>query len=277
MLYRSAGTERPLVNEPRHALVSGAASGIGLATTELLLRQGWKVTGLDRQTRPPHLAAFDWILCDLNNSSEIDAACTSIAGTFDALILSAGIAGVGDPVRVLRVNFIAARRMVRLLSPKMGAGGAIIVMSSGAGWRWMDRRSAMLEVLREEDDDRALALAGALCGSAAEAYNCSKELLCAFVARDCLRHWPDVRLNSVSPGNVATPLIADFTASMGDEAMRFARETVGRDARCEEIADVVAFLASDQSRWINGADIKVDGGLTGALAGGAVGFPGWES
>lgn len=265
------------MNVPRHALVTGAASGIGLAAAELLLKQGWRVTGLDRQPCPTNLAAAQWIACDLSDPSGLDAVCATVADPLDALVLSAGVAGVGDPLRVLQINFIAARRMVRLLSPRIHAGGSVVLVSSGAGWRWMNRRNALLDVLREESDTEALTLASALCGSAAEAYNCSKELLCALVAHDCLQHWPRVRLNSVSPGSVATPLLADFTASMGDEAMRFSRAAVGRDATCEEIAAVIAFLASDQARWVNGADIKVDGGLTGALAGCAVRFPGWES
>lgn len=265
------------MSEPRHALVTGAASGIGLATAELLLKQGWRVTGLDRQERPASVAAADWIVYDLSDSSGLEAPCASVADRLDTLVLNAGIAGVGDPARVLQINFIAARRMVRLLSPRIRAGGSVIVVSSGAGWRWMDRRNALLDILREESDTEALTLAGALCGSAAEAYNCSKELLCALVAHDCLRHWPRMRLNSVSPGSVATPLIADFTASMGDAAMRFSRETVGRDATCEEIAEVIAFLGGNQSSWINGADIKVDGGLTGSLASGTAHFPGWET
>lgn len=265
------------MNEPRHALVTGAASGIGLAAAELLLTQGWRVTGLDRQARPPSLTAAEWIVCDLGDAERLEAACATVADPLDALVLSAGIAGVGDPLRVLQINFIAARRMLRLLSPRIHAGGSVVVVSSGAGWRWLERRDALLQVLHEESDSHALTLAGALCGSAAAAYNCSKELLCALVAHDCLRHWPRLRLNSVSPGSVATPLIADFTASMGEAAMLFSRETVGRDATCEEIAEVIAFLASHRARWVNGADIKVDGGLTGALAGGAARFPGWES
>lgn len=266
-----------MVSAPRRALVTGAASGIGLATARLLLDGGWQITGLDRQPAPAILAKADWIQCDLSDPAALEAACAGFAGWLDALVISAGIAGVGDPVRVLQINFVAARRMVRSLSPQVRDGGAVTLVSSGAGWRWMERKAVLLEILREENDSRALALADELCGSAAEAYNCSKELLCALAAHDCLRHRSrNVRINSVSPGSVATPLIADFTASMGSAAMAFSRETVGRDGSCDEIAQVIAFLSSPMANWVNGADIKVDGGLTGALASGAARFAGWD-
>lgn len=261
---------------PRKALVTGGASGIGLATARLLAGQGWHVTGLDRHERPGSLATEGWILCDLADPQAVRACCIDFEDEFDALILSAGIAGVGDPARVLQINFIAAREMVRSLSRLIRPGGSITIVSSGAGWRWLDRKQVLIPVLQEADDSRALQMALALCGSAAEAYNLSKELLCALVAHDCLAHWPRVRLNSVSPGSVATPLIADFTASMGSDAMDFSRATVGRDGTSDEIAEVIAFLSGPSARWINGADIKVDGGLTGALASGAARFEDWE-
>lgn len=265
------------------ALVTGAASGIGLATTRHFLREGWQVIGLDRLDPPSDLTPADWILCDLAEPLAVSAACDRLAdrsgdadSVLDALVICAGIAGVGDLARVLQINFVSARHLVRSLSPLVCDGGSVTIVSSGAGWRWMDRKEALLAIVREPDDGRALAWATALCGSAAEAYNCSKELLCALVAHDCLIHWPrGVRLNSVSPGSVNTPLIADFMASMGDDAMHFSRGVVGRDGNCDEIAEVISFLATCKASWINGADIKVDGGLTGALAGDVASFPGW--
>lgn len=267
-----------MVTAPSRAFITGAASGIGLASAQLFLSEGWQVTGLDCQKQPAELANAEWMHCDLADPTAVGAVCDGFSGGIDALVISAGVAGVGDPDRVLQINFVAARRMVRALSHKVRDGGSVTLVSSGAGWRWMDRKHALLPIVSEEDDKRALTLAGALCHSAAEAYNCSKELLCALVAHDCLRHWArSVRLNSVSPGSVATPLITDFTASMGEGAMHFSRETVGRDGTCEEIAEVIGFLSGKGARWINGADIKADGGLTGAIAGDAAHFPEWDS
>lgn len=265
------------------ALITGAASGIGHAVARTLILQGWRVIGLDRLGQPPGLNAADWIVCDLADPSAVGSVCNRLVDelgargeSLDALIISAGIAGVGDPAKVLQVNFVSARHLVRQLSPYVREGGSVTLVSSGAGWRWMEKKQELLPVVGEPDDAMALAMATALCGSAAEAYNCSKELLCALVAHDCLAQWRRaVRLNSVSPGSVDTPLIADFTASMGEDAMHFSRETVGRDGTCEEIAEVIAFLSSSKASWVNGADIKVDGGLTGALAGDAARFAGW--
>lgn len=265
------------------ALITGAASGIGLATARLFLREGWQVVGLDRLDPPSDLAHAGWIHCDLAEPSVVSATCalladTNVASRFDTLVISAGVAGVGDPQRILQINFVSARHIVRTLSPLVRDGGSVTIVSSGAGWRWMDRKEALLCVVREPNDARSLAMAAAQCGSASEAYNCSKELLCALVAHDCLAHWPrGVRLNSVSPGSIDTPLIPDFIASMGKDAMHFSRETVGRDGTCDEIGEVIAFLATSKASWINGADLKVDGGLTGALAGDVVSFEGWAN
>ena len=262
----------------RVALITGAASGIGLATARLLSEQGWEVIGLDRSDPPAALVVADWVVCDLARPAEIDRAIDRLGtGSFEAIVFSAGMAGVGAIDQVLRTNFISVRRMMRALASRVADGGAITLVSSGAGWRWLESLEDLVAVITAPDDEEALSRAAALCSSPAHAYNRSKELLCAMAAYDCLRHWPRrVRLNSVSPGSVATPLIADFTSSMGSVAMDFSRRTVGRDGTPEEIAEVIAFLSESGARWINGTDLKVDGGLVGALSSGAVHFAGWE-
>jgi NAD(P)-dependent dehydrogenase (short-subunit alcohol dehydrogenase family) len=258
-------------------LVTGAASGIGLAAALLFAARGWRVHGLDRLPCPAGLRPDGWTRCDLDDIVALPGVLKDLrAQPLDALVCCAGVAGTGDPQRVLRINFLATRQITRTLAPTLADGGGIVLVSSGAGMKWPQRVDT-LRYLVEAPDTESLSQAAAQCGTAAEAYILSKELLSFLGAYDCQREWGrGVRLNVVSPGNVDTPLIPAFTASMGADAMAFARSVAGRDGQPGEVAEAICFLASRNAAWINGAELRVDGGLTGALASGAVGFPGWR-
>jgi NAD(P)-dependent dehydrogenase (short-subunit alcohol dehydrogenase family) len=89
-----------------------------------------------------------------------------------------------------------------------------------------------------------------------------------FVVTWTMRHrwaWRDrgIRVNSVSPGPVDTPALQDFIDTLG--RARRMMELMDRPARPEEIAPVIAFLLSDDSGWIRGSNIAVDGGMTSHL------------
>jgi NAD(P)-dependent dehydrogenase (short-subunit alcohol dehydrogenase family) len=73
-----------------------------------------------------------------------------------------------------------------------------------------------------------------------------------------------VRVVSVSPGVVDTPILPDFRASMGDAAIDAATAEAGRLADPDDIAPVIAFLLSPDAAWVNGVDLRIDGGLVGA-------------
>jgi NAD(P)-dependent dehydrogenase (short-subunit alcohol dehydrogenase family) len=101
-------------------------------------------------------------------------------------------------------------------------------------------------------------------------YTTSKQAAILFVKRISGPAWSKygVRLNTVSPGPVQTPILSDFEQTMGKDVLDMCRATVGRHASVDDIAPVVAFLGSPEARWITGQDIQVDAGfITSMLAG----------
>ena len=97
------------------------------------------------------------------------------------------------------------------------------------------------------------------------AYNLSKEAVTVWtVARTEALIAKGVRVNSVSPGAVATGILGDFKTAFGDKVGKMIGR-VGRPANPQEVAQVIVFLASPASAWLKGIDIPVDGGM-GALA-----------
>lgn len=78
-----------------------------------------------------------------------------------------------------------------------------------------------------------------------------------------------VRINTVSPGPVETPILADFEQTMGKEVLDMCRSTVGRHAAVADVVPVIAFLGSPEARWINGHDVHVDAGFVSSMTTGA--------
>jgi NAD(P)-dependent dehydrogenase (short-subunit alcohol dehydrogenase family) len=81
-----------------------------------------------------------------------------------------------------------------------------------------------------------------------------------------------VRVNAVSPGPVETPILREFRAVLGNERVDSDIARVGRAGTSPDIAPAIAFLCSDGARWINGANLPVDGGLEASINAEVLGF-----
>ena len=108
-----------------------------------------------------------------------------------------------------------------------------------------------------------------------EAYPLSKELLLLWTMRAA--HQPlfkdrGVRVNAVSPGPVSTPILKEFRQIFGDPRVDDDIARVGRAGSAPDIAPAVLFLCSDAARWINGANLPVDGGLEASINATVLGF-----
>ncbi|MGD9988493.1 SDR family oxidoreductase [Pseudonocardia sp.] len=249
----------------RRLVVTGAASGIGAALAARLVAAGHEVIGVDRDTDgvPPGVAA---LRCDLTDAAATAAAIGTVtaAGDVDGLAAVAGVPGTAPAHTVYAVNVLGLRRSAEALAPSIRPGGAIVLLSSMAGYRGTATDAQAAHLLGLDDDALAAGLA-ALGLDGPDAYQLSKQLVHHYTMRLAARlHPAGVRVLSVSPGPVETPILADFRATM--PSLDVAGELVGRHARPAEIAAIVDFALSPDASWLDGTDVRADGGLTALRA-----------
>lgn len=150
----------------------------------------------------------------------------------------------------------------------MPPGSAVVQTASTAGGGYAERMAPILELLAIEDWDKALEWVQAHPELTQNSYGFSKEcaqVLTLLYAAPLLER--GIRLNSVSPGLIDTPLMADFQQSMGEPIIDWmVSQSGGRKAAPSEIADALAFLGSDAATYISGTNLIVDNGFTAAIA-----------
>ncbi|MEM9062578.1 MAG: SDR family oxidoreductase [Pseudomonadota bacterium] len=230
------------------ALVTGAAGGIGRAITARLQRDGVTVVGTDLEAGE----ADHWIVGDLTDAAFCNAlperACT-LAGGLNIVVNNAGIITRGviteatdaDYSRTMAINVEAPYRICRAAIPILAADGGGAIVNTSSCW-------------------------GLHPGPAHPLYIMSKAAVASLtqcLGRDHAHQ--GIRVNAVCPNEVNTPMIRTGFELRGldpDKAIDALNASVplGRIAEPEDIADVVAFLASDQSRYMCGALLEVNGG-----------------
>ena len=251
----------------KRVLLTGASTGIGNAALQILVADGHEVTSLDVKDAPDGVARH--LHCDLSDPDAVDAAVRELEGPFDALLNVAGVAGSMGAELVLRVNVYGLRHLTEslLAAGKVTApGGSIVNIASLAGMAW-ERHLDRIDALDAAGDFQAgIEVAQAYDRGGQNAYVLSKEWVVAYTQRLAGRLVGDgIRVNSVSPGPVITPLFPYFEADAGPEQMAWLNEQVGRAAQPEDEAEVICWLAVGGSGWVNGVDLPVDGGLSAGL------------
>ena len=254
-------------------VITGVASGIGARTAQLAIAEGADVIGVD--INAPANPAFDFVQADISSQAGVDALVAGLPRRFDALCNIAGLSGNTGLAPILNVNFFGLRALTLAALPKLREGGSVVNVASIAGFGWranLERTKAIVASPGFPDIDKLATDHGVDAGYG---YPLSKELLTLWMqkaAHDPAFRHKGIRINNVSPGPVATPILKQFRAVLGDQRVNSDIERVGRAGTAADIAPVVLFLASDGARWINGANIAADGGLEASINAEVLGF-----
>ncbi len=235
------------------AVVTGGASGIGLATARLLRERGARVAVLDVGA-PPDGEDLVGITCDVTSDAQVRAAVGRVVaelGGLDVLVNNAAVSAVGtvadnpdeEWARVLDVNVTGVVRVTRAALPHLVASGSAAVVTTCSV-------VALVGV-----PDRAL-------------YGATKGALLALTLAMAADHVRDgVRFNAVAPGTADTPWVARLLAAADDPAAARARlearQPMGRLVTADEVARAIAYLASPLSGSTTGTVLTVDGGMAG--------------
>lgn len=250
------------------AIVTGGGSGIGLAAARMMAERGAKVCILGHDSaqvigscellQKAGLAIFP-LVADVADPVQMETAFTqfdSLGLTLTTLVCSAGIQPYGTVEtmsheqwdQVISVNLRGAFLAGKHAVPRMreGRGGAIVNISS---------------------------VQGSATQNNVAAYSTSKGGLLALTRAMAIDHAVDnIRVNTVSPGCIDAPMTrfsADETASPGGEQALIdswgKAQPIGRIGQPEEVAEVIAFLASDRASFCTATEFRVDGGLLAKL------------
>jgi 3(or 17)beta-hydroxysteroid dehydrogenase len=242
---------------PKVALVTGGASGIGRATAARLADAGFSVVATDidpaGQQAVAAIADAVFVEHDVTDESSWERAIATVLdlhGRLDVLVNNAGISYVravtdttlADWRALMAVNvdgvFLGTKHGVRAMR-RHGEGGSIVNVSSASG------------------------LIGSPFSSAYCASKGAVRLFTKAVALECAAE--AIRVNSVHPGAVRTPIWGKVGVSPELEAAVGAASPLGRMAEPEEVADAIVYLASDASRYITGSELVIDGGVTAGI------------
>jgi len=256
------------------AIITGAGSGVGLESSILFAQEGANVLLVDinfeavqktaqiiRQKQPD--VKVITIKVDVGKEADVKGAVDTAVKEFGRLDIMFNNAGIMHPADD---NALNTEEKIWDLTMQINAKGV-----------WWGCKYAIL-AMRENpsDESKGLHIGGSIINTASFvasmgaatpqlAYTASKGAVLSMTRELAMVHAREgIRVNSVSPGPLKTPLLMDFLNTPEKRDRRLVHLPMGRFGEAVEIAKAALFLASDESSYMTGTDLKVDGGLTSA-------------
>jgi NAD(P)-dependent dehydrogenase (short-subunit alcohol dehydrogenase family) len=243
----------------RVAVITGAASGIGLATARRFASEGAKVVVVDLNAEAGEAAAKEvdgeFVAVDVVDEAAVQALFDGVAQRYGRVDIAFNNAGISPPdddsildtgleawERVQRVNLTSVYLCCKYALPHMLAAGKGAIINTASFVALMGAATSQISYTASKGGVLAM----------------TRELGVQFARQG-------VRVNALCPGPVATPLLMELFAKDPERAARrLVHVPMGRFAEPSEIAAAVAFLASDDASFITASSFVVDGGITGA-------------
>jgi NAD(P)-dependent dehydrogenase (short-subunit alcohol dehydrogenase family) len=245
--------------QDRVAVVTGAGSGIGLATARRLAAEGARVVCVDLDEGAGSAAAAEveglFVRADVTDEAAVQSVYAETVDTYGAVDVAFNNAGISPPEddsilqtgldaweRVQRVNLTSVYLCCKHVIPHMQRQGHGSIINTASFVAVMGAATSQISYTASKGGVLAM----------------SRELGVQF-ARE------GIRVNALCPGPVNTPLLEELFASDPERAARrLVHIPMGRFAEATEIAAAVAFLASDDSSFVTASTFLVDGGISGA-------------
>jgi NAD(P)-dependent dehydrogenase (short-subunit alcohol dehydrogenase family) len=243
--------------------VTGAASGLGAALVERLRGAGREVVGVDLRDSDVHADLGD----EADRKRVVESVLARGDGRLDGLVVAAGVGPYASPEAVVAVNYFGSMRLIDAFLPALerGQAPAALSVASIGGYFEGSIVPELIEACLANDESGAIAVARQ--GDGTQAYSSVKRAI-VIATRQRAGDWgaAGVRLNTVVPGNMSTPMLEGVyaTPGMGDQT-RAMPVPLGRDGGAEEVAAVAAFLLDPAASYVHGAAVPVDGGVLAAL------------
>ena len=243
----------------RVAVITGAGSGIGYATTKRLASEGAKVVVVDMNPESGNAVAKEiggtFVSADVTNEKEVENMYKVAFDTYGRIDIAFNNAGISPPDddsilitgidawrKVQEVNLTSVYLCCKYVLPYMQKNGKGSIINTASFVATMGAATSQISYTASKGGVLAM----------------SRELGVQF-ARE------GIRVNALSPGPVNTPLLQELFAKDPERAARrLIHIPMGRFANADEIAAAVAFLASDDSSFITASNFLVDGGISGA-------------